>query len=67
MEDIRKLIDTYDQLVEDNRHIIGMTTTEQHHFDGYNAALKRVIYDLKSILYRSDKELTLKEKLAYTE
>ena len=66
-DDIRKLIDTYEQLLHEHKYPIDMTTKEQHRLDGYDAALLCVIYDLKCILYRGDRGFTLKEKLAYTE
>lgn len=68
-QEIRKLIDTYEQLLHDHKVPIDRTTREQYRVEGGDARLMHVINDLKCILYRNrtGEELTLKEKLAFTE
>lgn len=66
-QEIRKLIDTYEQLLHDHKIPIDMTTKEQCHLDGYDSALRKVIYELKDILYHKNNESINKEMYSYTE
>jgi len=69
-QEIRKLIDEYEKILHDHRQEyipVELTTKEQYRLEGYNSALFLFISRLKDILYRSKYELSLKEKLDYTE
>jgi hypothetical protein len=69
-QEIRKLISTYEILWQNHNQKykpVEETSKEQYRLEGYDAALLRVIDDLKEILYRSKRELSRKEKLDYTE
>lgn len=66
-QEIKNLIDHYDNLLNCKTNHMSQTTKEKDRLDGYDAALYRVISDLKDVLYRSKREISEKEKLNYTE
>lgn len=52
-EELRELINTYNQLLHDHKIPIDMTTKEQLRLEGGDARLISVIYDLNEILKQS--------------
>lgn len=71
-KEIRALIKTYNMLISDHRFPPDQTDREQHRLEGYDAALIRTVSELNVILKNSrvkneNNEITLKEKLAYSE
>ena len=66
-QEIKNLIDHYENLLNCKTNNRSQTTKENDRLDGYDAALYRVISDLKDVLYRSNREMSEKDKLNYTE
>jgi hypothetical protein len=70
MKELRQLIKEYNGLIHDHKYPIDLSTKEQHHLEGYDAALIRVIRDLETVMKNiklNNNEITQKDKLAYTE
>lgn len=70
MNELRKLIETYNGLIHDHKYPIDLSTKEQEHLEGYDAALIRVVHDLKNVIKdikTNSSELTDRDKMDYTE